>query len=343
MVTKILINSTKHAVGVEFIKNNRTVHVFASKEVILCAGAIGSPQLLMLSGIGPEKHLTEQEIKVIQNAPVGENLMDHLLYIGLYWIVNASISLTSSELSNPINSYMFFINQTGPWTSPGLAESLAYINAKHPDKRSGLPDIELLFSGIQPINFISPIVLNLKDPLSLYLKYGEYHSWTVVPVLLKPKSRGRITLLANNVNVKPKIVPNYFNDSDDVNTMIAGIRAALKIGQTKVMQAFNSQLLNMTNVECDKHEYDSDAYWECMIRISSSTVFHPSGTCKMGPRGDPTAVVDPRLKVIGIEGLRVVDASIMPEIVSAHINLPVYMIAEKAADMIKEDNKQEKL
>ncbi|XP_011698523.1 PREDICTED: glucose dehydrogenase [FAD, quinone]-like isoform X2 [Wasmannia auropunctata] len=315
MVTKILIDNTKRAVGVEFTKDGQNISVTARKEVILCAGAIGSPQLLMLSGIGPEKHLIELGIKVFQNAPVGENLIDHLGYFGLQWITNASIGLTTSEVFNPFNPYMseFFINRTGPWTTLGLAETLAYVNTKHPDKQSGLPDIELLFTGIQPINFIAPILINLKDPLSLWIKYGEYHSWSVLVGLLKPKSR------------------------DDVRTMIAGIRTALRIGETKVMQAFNSQLLNVTNMECDKYEYDSDAYWDCMIRIMSSTLFHPSGTCKMGPRGDPTAVVDSRLKVIGIEGLRVVDASIMPEIVSAPINLPVYMIGEKAADMIKED------
>ncbi|XP_011704088.1 PREDICTED: glucose dehydrogenase [FAD, quinone]-like [Wasmannia auropunctata] len=340
MVTKILIDSsTKRAVGVEFIKNNRTIHVNASKEVILCAGAIGSPQLLMLSGIGPEKHLTELGIKVIQNAPVGENLMDHPVFFGLTWTINASISLTSSELFNPINPYMteFVINRTGPWTSPGFIETLAFINTKHPDKHSGLPDIELLFTGIQPINCIIPTLINVKDPLSLWIKYGDCHSWFTLPILLKPKSRGRITLLANDVNVKPEIVPNYFDDPNDVKTMIAGIRTALKIGQTKTMQKFDSQLLNITHTECKNDEYDSDAYWECMIRIQSSTIFHPSGTCKMGPRGDPTAVVDPRLKVIGISRLRVVDASIMPEIISAHLSIPVYMIAEKAADMIKED------
>ncbi|XP_011705639.1 PREDICTED: glucose dehydrogenase [FAD, quinone]-like, partial [Wasmannia auropunctata] len=149
-----------------------------------------------------------------------------------------------------------------------------------------------MFTGIQPINIL---MRDFKDSPSLLIKYGDRHGWSAVPILLKPKSRGRIKLLANDVNVKPAIIPNYFDDPDDVRTMIAGIRTALRIGLTKTMQAFNSQLLNITYMECD-YEYNSDAYWECMIRIRSSTTFHASGTCKMGPRGDPTAVVDPKLK-----------------------------------------------
>ncbi|KAL0126572.1 hypothetical protein PUN28_005140 [Cardiocondyla obscurior] len=119
-----------------------------------------------------------------------------------------------------------------------------------------------------------------------------------------------------------------------MKTMIAGIRAAQSLSQTKVMQAYDSRLLNITYEKCN-YEEDSDAYWECVVRTISSTLYHYSGTCKMGARGDPTAVVDPKLKVIGIENLRVADASVLPEIVSAHLNLPVFMIAEKVADMIK--------
>ncbi|XP_011704090.1 PREDICTED: glucose dehydrogenase [FAD, quinone]-like isoform X2 [Wasmannia auropunctata] len=340
-VTKVLIDpSTNRAVGVEFIKNSRTIPVFASKEVILCAGAIKSPQLLMLSGIGPAKHLTELGINVVQNAPVGENLMDHLAFLGLTWAINAPIDIQTYEMINPINSYMaeFLMNRIGPFTIPGTAEALGFVDTKNPDKHNDLPDIELLFLSMTMKDLFSPKVLNLKDSIHQeWIKYSEINGWNIVPILLKPKSRGRLTLLANDVNIKPEIVPNYFDDPDDVKTMIAGIRTALRIGQTKMMQAFDSQLLNMTSMECDNYEYNSDTYWECMIRMISSTLFHYSGTCKMGARGDPTAVVDPKLKVIGIQRLRVVDASIMPEIISAHTNIPVYMIAEKAADMIKEE------
>ncbi|XP_071561836.1 uncharacterized GMC-type oxidoreductase Mb1310-like [Temnothorax nylanderi] len=341
-VTKVLIDpSTNRAIGVEFVKYNQTIRVFANKEVILSAGTIGSSQLLMLSGIGPAKHLTELGIDVVQDAPVGENLMDHLTFFGLAWTINASISLIIPEMVNPVNPYItdFLINRTGPFTIPGGCEALGFVNTKRPEKYDDLPDIELLFAGgTVKEDYIIPKMFNFnKYVRQEWVKYADTYGWGTAIILLKPKSRGRITLLANDINVKPEIVPNFLDDPDDMKTMIAGIRTALSIGRTKTMQAFDSQLLNITYTECNNYEYDSDAYWACAIRIISSTLYHYSGTCKMGPRGDPTAVVDPKLKVIGIQGLRVADASIMPEIVSAHTNIPIFMIAEKAADIIKEE------
>ncbi|XP_011170213.2 glucose dehydrogenase [FAD, quinone] [Solenopsis invicta] len=342
-VTKILIDSiTNRAIGVQFIKYNKITSVFAKKEVILCAGAIGSPQLLMLSGIGPAKHLTELGINVVKDAPVGENLMDHAVFLGLTWTINKPISFKLYGDFNPIEKPFvsdYLNKRMGPLTSPGACEALGFINTKQPERHNGLPDIELLFVGLTVKDFFTPrMIFNLKDTISQqWSKYQNSYGWTTLVILLKPKSRGRITLLANDVNVKPEIMPNYFDDPDDVKTMIAGIRSAIRLGQTKTMQTFNSQLINITYTECNKYEYDSDTYWECVIRIITATLYHPCGTCKMGPSGDPTAVIDPRLKVIGIQGLRVVDASIMSEIISGHINIPVYMIAEKAADMIKKD------
>ncbi|XP_070167799.1 glucose dehydrogenase [FAD, quinone]-like [Polyergus mexicanus] len=184
---------------------------------------------------------------------------------------------------------------------------------------------------------IEEICISKKNVRKLTTRVYCADSWTILPVLLKPKSRGRIRLLANDVNVKPEIVPNYFNDVEDLKTMIAGIKAAIKIGQTKAMQMFDSQFYNDTIPECENYNYDSFAYWDCMIRTLTYTSYHYSGTCKMGLKKDPTAIVDPKLKVIDIQGLRVADASVMPDIVSAHINIPVYMIAEKLADMIKEE------
>ncbi|KYQ51757.1 Glucose dehydrogenase [acceptor] [Trachymyrmex zeteki] len=339
--TKLLIDpSTKRTIGIEFVKHDQTTRVFAKKEVIVCAGAIGSPQLLMLSGIGPMKHLIELGIDVVQDAPVGENFMDHLAFYGLTWTINTSTSLLPNELLNPFNPYLtdFLLKRTGPLTIPGGIEGIGFVNTKHPEKRNGLPDIEILFAGSSFKDDIFPDILNLKKSIrQKWNKYFDIYGWSVAPILMKPKSRGQIKLLANDINVKPEITLNYFNDPNDMETMIAGIRTALSLGQTKTMQALNSQLLNITYTECNDYEYDSNAYWECALRIMSSTLFHYSGTCKMGTKGDPTAVVDPKLKVIGIQGLRVADASIMPEIISGHLNIPVYMIAEKAADIIKEE------
>ncbi|XP_018407247.1 PREDICTED: glucose dehydrogenase [FAD, quinone]-like [Cyphomyrmex costatus] len=341
-VTKLLIDSsTKQTTGVEFVKNNKTIRVSANKEVILCAGAFGSPQLLMLSGIGPKKHLTELGINVIQDAPVGENLMDHVAFFGSSWVINASsMSLETTNLLNPMNPHMadYLLKRKGPFTIPGGLEIIGYVDTKHPEKRDGLPDVELMFGGgTFKDEFAFPLMLGFKQYLrEEWHKYIGTQGWSLATVLMKPKSRGRLTLLANDINVKPEIMLNYFDDPSDIKTMIAGIKTAISFGQTKTMQALNSQLINIPYAEC-KYEYDSDAYWECALRTIGTTIFHYSGTCKMGKKGDPTAVVDPKLKVYGIKGLRVVDASIMPEIISGHINIPVYMIAEKAVDMIKEE------
>ncbi|KAG5313397.1 DHGL dehydrogenase, partial [Acromyrmex insinuator] len=340
-VKKILIDHhTNRAIGVEFIKHRRNINVFASKEVILCAGAIGSPQLLMLSGIGPAKHLSKLGINIVRDLPVGENLMDHVAFGGLTWAVDDPISLQLVDVLNPIHPYMkdFFMKQSGPITTSGC-EALAFINTKYSTKLHGLPNIELMFvgGGIKE-DLILSIIMGLNNRMrQIWNKYSNTYRWTVLPILLKPKSRGRIRLLANDINVKPEIVPNYFDNSEDVKTMIDGIKVALSVGRTKAMKRFNSQLLNDTFPGCQNYEYDSYDYWECVMRTTSFTSYHYTGTCKMGSKGDPTAVVDPRLKVIGIQRLRVADGSIMPEIISSHTNIPIFMIAEKLADMVKED------
>lgn len=303
-VQKVLINrNTKRAVGVQFEKYGRKISVFAKKEVILCAGAIGSPQLLMLSGIGPARHLNELGIDVIRDAPVGENLMDHVSFGGLSWTVSAPVGFQMFDIINPANTYLtdFLTRQSGPITIPGGCEALAFINTKNPDSKihTDLPDIELLFiGGAIPTDILIPVTMGINS--RIYDMWGKYRGgfgWTLLPLLMKPKSRGRIRLLANDVNVKPEIIPNYFDDPDDVRTMIAGIKAGLRVGQTKAMQAFNSRLIDDIIPGCENHTYESYAYWECAVRTMSCTIYHYSGTCKMGPRTDPTAVVDPKLKV----------------------------------------------
>ncbi|XP_029176873.1 glucose dehydrogenase [FAD, quinone]-like [Nylanderia fulva] len=342
MVRKVLIDRyTKRTIGVEMIKNGRIIPVYASKEVILCAGSIKSPQLLMLSGIGPAGHLSELGIDVVRDAPVGENLMDHPFFGGLTWTVDAPVGIRTLDMLNPAYPYMaeYFTRRSGPFAIPGAVEAVCFIDTKHPEKRNGLPDIELAFigSGIKG-DILFSIGTGLNDQIrQIWSKYSNKYTWTILPILLKPKSRGRIKLLANDINVKPEIVPNYFDDLEDIETLISGIRFALSVGQTEAMQAFDSRFTNDTIPGCENFNYDSYAYWECAIRTLSFTSYHYSGTCKMGPRGDPTAVVDPTLKVIDVEGLRVADASIIPEIISAHPSIPIYMIAEKLADMIKEE------
>ncbi|EZA54185.1 Glucose dehydrogenase [acceptor] [Ooceraea biroi] len=301
MVRKVLIDrDTNRAIGVEFAKYDKIIRVFARKEVVLCAGAIGSPQLLMLSGIGPSDRLAELGIDPVWDAPVGENLMDHVGFFGLTWSVDKPVAITSRVL-NPAQPYWkeYLMKQSGVFTIPGSCEVISFIDTKHPGNHSGLPDIELLFSTASFRSFsMIPLVTGLNERIcQMWSKYIGHYGWNIHPILMKPKSRGRIRLLANDVNVYPEIELNYFDDPEDVRTMIAGIRAAIRIGQTKAMQEFGSRLLNDIP-GCEKDVYDSYDYWECAIRILSSTYYHMSGTCKMGPGGDPTAVVDSKLKVL---------------------------------------------
>jgi choline dehydrogenase-like flavoprotein len=162
----------------------------------------------------------------------------------------------------------------------------------------------------------------------------------VMVVLLKPKSVGKIELRSNDPLEKPRIFGNYFDEQEDVNTMIRGVNVVKRLIHTKSAKQHEAELLRVNLPGCAHIEFDKPGYWECYVRHMTSTVYHPTSTCKMGPDSDPEAVVDPRLKVHGLKNLRVIDASIMPDITSGNTNAPAIMIGEKGSDMIKDDWKE---
>lgn len=341
MVKKILIDpKTKVAYGVELIKQGRTYTIRATKEVILSAGAINSPQLLMLSGIGPKKHLKSLDIPVIQNLKVGFNLMDHIAMGGLTFLIDKPYSITTNKMLQMDALSQYFNNHTGPLSIPGGCEVILFADLKDPNNPDGYPDVELL---IEAGSIAS-------DPL-LYKDFGvtdeiynevfkpiqNQETFMILPMLLRPKSKGRIMLRNKNYKSQPYIFPNYFANEDDLKTMVEGAKLAVRLARQKAMKEIGTRLHHIPIPQCKSYAFESDDYWACMARYITLTIYHQSGTCKMGPPTDKKAVVDPRLRVYGIKGLRVIDASIMPEVPAAHTNAPTFMIAEKGADMIKQD------
>lgn len=161
------------------------------------------------------------------------------------------------------------------------------------------------------------------------------HGFSLVPVLMKPKSRGRVSLKSTNPFRWPRMESGLFSDPEDIKVLIKGIRMAIKVSQQDHFRAIGTRLNPYPFVGCEKLEFNSDSYWECVLRHVGTTLQHQVGTCKMGPYWDEEAVVNPELQVIGVQNLRVVDTSIIPEIIAGHPNSVAMMIAEKAADMIK--------
>lgn len=232
-VTKIAIDPrTRKAVGVEFVKNKRKFFVRAKKEVILSAGALGSPHLLMLSGVGPASHLAQFGIPVIQDLKVGYNHQDHVFLPGLTFLVNDSVTLSGYNTQTPANMLRYLINGDGPLTLPGGAEALAFIKTKSNLTRRDQPDIEIVMGpgALNGDNFgVLRKLAGFTD--EMYQSYfGEIlnaPAYGLVPVLLKPKSRGRITLKSKNPFHWPKIDLNFFDRWEDVKVLTEGIRKVI--------------------------------------------------------------------------------------------------------------------
>lgn len=303
LVTRVLINpETKTAYGVEFIKDNRRIEVLAKKEVILSAGAIATPQLLMLSGVGPAKHLRSQGIHVIQDLPVGENLMDHVCYGGLTFFINDTQSIVIPDFLKPANPTLndYFYRRGGFLSTAGGVEGLGYVNVDDPKQENDQPNMELMFATV---SIVSDQLIHVPFGITdyywkrLFADNLHRHAWIIWPLLLKPKSRGRILLKSRNPRDHPRIFANYFSDPDDVRVAVKGIRMAIEVSKTRSMQRFGSKFHDRTIPGCERYVPDSDAYWECALRTFTITLWHHSGTCKMGREDDPTAVVNSRLQV----------------------------------------------
>ena len=219
------------------------------------------------------------------------------------------------------------IDRSGPLTTLGGVEALAWVNTKYAEASGDYPDIQFMFVGGSPPSDYGTIIKEnngVRDDVweQYYKPLEGSDTWQVIPKLLRPQSTGTIRLAANDPYAAPLIDPKYFAVDQDLNVLIEGTKIVLALSKTKAFQELGTKFYDKIFPGCEDEIPFSDDYWGCFIRHYSSTIYHASGTCKMGKAGDPTAVVDPQLKVYGIEGLRVVDCSIMPNIVSGNTNAP---------------------
>ncbi len=312
-VLKILF-SGKQAVGVLYEKQGHTHHVYVNKEVVLSAGAIASPKILMLSGIGNQKVLHDHGIDVVHHLPgVGENLQDH----PAAWL---SYFVTLSTLNTEISPYKFVkhgldwvLRGRGAASSP-IAHAVAFAKIKETDAR---PSIQIHFS---------PLAYELTSEKLVLL---DKPAVVAAPNVCRPKGRGRITLASSSPYDQPKIQYEMFGDEEDLLTLITGCKITREIFSASSCNPY------ILGERLPGKEVVSDDGWRDYLKSSAALSYHFCGTCKMGD--DVMSVVDSSLRVHGINGLRVIDASIMPLIPSSNTNGPTIMVAEKGADLIKQN------
>lgn len=338
----VLLDGTR-AVGVRVtLKDGRSIDVNASKEVILSAGSIASPQLLMLSGIGPKQHLLEMGVPSVVDLPVGQNLQDHIGWHGLFLAYKNEIVTPSLPPTFFLDeAYQYLMHKRGSFATVSGFNLAAFINVS--DSNSKYADIEFLHMRFsqQQSHVVNTIFqgLSIDDEIihGIIKMLNGDELIHPIPILLQPKSRGELRLRSKDPAVPVRIYANYYSQQKDIETMLKSLDFIKKILKTEAFVQQGVWLHYLDIPGCRHIEPDSDEYWRCNLRHLSLTFFHYVGTAKMGPQDDPTAVVDARLRVHGVQGLRVIDASIMPTIISAHTNAPTIMIGEKGADLIKED------
>lgn len=306
----------RRAVGVRYRVGGEEREVRARREVVVSAGAFGSPQLLLLSGIGPAEALRRHGLEVVHDLPgVGGNLQDHPDYIHSYR-TRPDTETFGYSLPGAVRVLRAALewrrSRTG-FITTNYAEAGAFLCSM---PGLDVPDLQLHF------------VVGIVDDHNRKLHLG--HGYSCHVTLLRPKSRGSVTLATADPRAAPLIDPNFLGEEEDMAGMVRGFRLQHQILAAPAFDPYRGRALHPVDPADEEAVRDA-------IRSRADTIYHPVGTCRMGPETDPLAVVDARLRVRGIDGLRVVDASIMPTLIGGNTNAPVIMIGEKAADMIRAD------
>jgi choline dehydrogenase-like flavoprotein len=326
LARRILFDEHKRVVGIEVATDGEILKIKSKREVILSAGAVNTPQLLMVSGVGPKDHLSEMGIKVIHDSKnVGENLQDHTM---------VHIMLTSRNYSQSPLSIADI--RWGEFPVPAMMGFVALNRTKE------FPDYQSTVSPLAYGHLLNMVtctqVPNLKNDVCLeVIKAGNkgetLHAFVT---LLHPESRGRIRLKSRHPEYTPLIFNGYFSNKEDITNLAKYVEDYVSVINASNLRNADSQIVDTKLDECKGFVFGSHDYWKCYVLNVASTHYHLVGSCAMGPKGK--GVLDERLKVRGVEGLRVADASVMPTIISGNTNAPVIMIAEKASDMIKVDH-----
>ncbi|XP_074594324.1 oxygen-dependent choline dehydrogenase-like [Brevipalpus obovatus] len=341
LVHRILIDSENmRADGVEYKKNGILYQVRANREVIVSAGVYNTPKILMLSGIGPKAELKRLGIPLaLDLSGVGENLQDHPTIL-MFYTTKPNTSSSYIQTDQLIeNAKLYAKNLTGSFSLSGT-EIRAFVRSKYAlDER---PDINLAFAvGIPGSGYplsIQRYIYNYKPEFTEKCLLPQVYKsgFNIVVSNVRHNGRGKLTLANRNPEEEPIIDHRYLDNDHDLKVVLEAAKIVAKISESRISrQSIEAKPFPNAAPGCEKYQQGSDDYFECYARTLTVSGYHPVGTCKMGSKNDPTAVVDPELRVRGMKNLRVIDSSIMPEVITGNTNAPTIMIAEKAADIIR--------
>uniref|UniRef100_A0AAR5PBV7 Glucose-methanol-choline oxidoreductase N-terminal domain-containing protein n=1 Tax=Dendroctonus ponderosae TaxID=77166 RepID=A0AAR5PBV7_DENPD len=329
LATKILL-SDNVATGIEFWKNGTKYSASAKKEVILSAGVINSPQLLMLSGIGPKEELDKHGIDTIVDLPVGQYFSDQAYYQGMFYRTKYTF-YNNTFLENLEHWY----HNERPLTDTYTSQLVTFYNVA--GNSSDASDMEILIPGPPNLGPSYGEAYTNSTYAQAFKVLNEYSDFALILYFLRPKSVGKVTLASADPRDFPLINPNFFSHPDDLETLYKAVEIAKNLENTTAFQRLGVQPIVLDLPDCDEnYEKLSKDWWICSMKYLTIAGLHPIGTTRMG-NDTQNSVVSSKLKVHGIDKLRVVDAGVIPQQISGHISTPIMMIGEKAADFIKNE------